>query len=91
MTFGAMPTMTATAVRPSFRAPLALVALAALVACSDLNDTQRRTLTGAGIGTATGALVGSFTGCFGCGAAIGAAAGGTAGFIFDAIEQRQGD
>lgn len=82
--------MTSTLSFSSLRLPLALTAVVALIACSDLNDTQRRTLTGAGIGTATGAVVGSFTGCFGCGAAIGAAAGGTAGFIFDAIEQRQG-
>jgi uncharacterized membrane protein YfcA len=52
--------MTAIAARPTFRLPLALAALVTLVACADLNDTQRRTLTGAGIGTATGAVVGSF-------------------------------
>lgn len=62
----------------------ALVAIFSLGACSNMNHTQQRTLSGAGIGAAGGAAVGAMTGgCVSCGAAIGAAAGAAGGYIYD--------
>ena len=56
-------------------------------ACDNLNDTQKRTLTGAGVGAGTGALIGGVTGggvggALG-GAALGGAVGGGAGYLYD--------
>jgi osmotically inducible lipoprotein OsmB len=52
--------------------------------CDSMNDTQRRTATGAGIGAATGAVVGGATGnsVLG-GAALGGAAGAGGGYLYD--------
>lgn len=53
-------------------------------ACSNMNNTQQRTLSGAGIGAGAGAVGAAMTGgCVSCGAAIGAAAGAGAGYIYD--------
>ncbi|HEY8963299.1 MAG TPA: YMGG-like glycine zipper-containing protein [Alphaproteobacteria bacterium] len=55
-----------------------------LAACSGMNTTEQRTLSGAAIGTGVGAGVAAVTGgCVGCGAAIGAAAGAASGYIYD--------
>jgi hypothetical protein len=56
----------------------------ALSACSDMNKTQQRTLSGAGIGAGVGAVGTVMTGgCVTCGAAVGAAAGAGAGYVYD--------
>ncbi|MBI1326181.1 MAG: hypothetical protein GC136_00890 [Alphaproteobacteria bacterium] len=55
-----------------------------LVACSNMNSTQQRTLSGAGIGAGVGAASAAVTGgCVGCGAAIGAGVGAGAGYLYD--------
>ena len=60
------------------------ITVLSLSACSGMNDTQQRTLSGAGIGAGVGAVGGAVTGgCVSCGAAIGAAAGAAGGYIYD--------
>jgi osmotically inducible lipoprotein OsmB len=56
----------------------------AVAGCEGMNDTQRRTATGAGIGAGTGALIGGATGnsVLG-GAALGGAAGAGGGYLYD--------
>jgi osmotically inducible lipoprotein OsmB len=55
-----------------------------LAACSDMNKTQQRTLSGAGIGAGVGAAGTVMTGgCVSCGAAVGAAVGAGAGYVYD--------
>ena len=63
---------------------MALALTLFLGACSGMNSTQQRTLSGAAIGTGVGAVGTAMTGgCVGCGAAIGAAAGAAGGYIYD--------
>lgn len=70
--------------KKSLNTAVIALGLAALVGCSDMNTTQQRTLSGAGIGAATGAAAGLLTGGHvGTGAAIGAAAGAGAGYLYD--------
>jgi hypothetical protein len=60
-----------------------------LGACSSMSTTEKRTLTGAGIGAAGGALLGELaTGQPLHGAAIGAAAGAVGGWLFDRHEKQ---
>lgn len=67
-----------------FSAAIIAVGMIALVGCSNMNTTQQRTLSGAGIGAATGAAVGAVTGgSIATGAAIGTAAGAAGGYIYD--------
>lgn len=55
-----------------------------LSACADMNRTQQRTLSGAGIGAGVGAAGTVLTGgCVTCGAAVGAAVGAGAGYVYD--------
>lgn len=55
-----------------------------LSACSGMNTTQQRTLSGAGIGAGVGAVSTVMTGgCVSCGAAIGAGVGAAGGYIYD--------
>ena len=55
-----------------------------LSACSSMNDTQQRTLSGAGIGAGVGAASTVMTGgCVTCGAAVGAAVGAGSGYVYD--------
>jgi osmotically inducible lipoprotein OsmB len=71
-------------------APL-LVVFAVLVGACTMNETEQRTVSGAGIGAvvgaAGGALFGAIAGVPGTGAAIGAAVGtaigGAGGYIYD--------
>ena len=73
------------------QSPFTLVSRAGLLAvlitvgaCSNMNSTQQRTLSGAGIGAASGAAIGAMTGgSVAGGAAIGAAAGAAGGYIYD--------
>lgn len=61
-----------------------LALLISVSACSGMNNTQQRTLSGAGIGAAGGAAVGAMTGgSMAGGAAIGAAAGAAGGYLYD--------
>ena len=65
---------------------IAVVALmgVALAGCDNMNDTQQRTLSGAGIGAGVGTVGTVMTGgCVTCGAAIGAAVGAGGGYIYD--------
>jgi osmotically inducible lipoprotein OsmB len=53
-----------------------------LSACTNMNNTQQRTLSGAAIGAGVGTVGTVMTGgCVTCGAAIGAAVGAGAGYI----------
>jgi len=74
-----------------------LIAFAIILGGCTMNETEQRTVSGAGIGAAggaaLGAIVGAFAGAPGAGAAIGAAAGtavgaGT-GYIVDQRAKRQ--
>lgn len=65
-----------------------IACLLMLSACSGMNKTQQRTLSGAGIGAGVGVVGTAVTGgCISCGAAIGAAAGAGAGYIYDKTER----
>ncbi|MXP65743.1 hypothetical protein E0493_20545 [Roseomonas sp. M0104] len=55
--------------------------------CSEMSDTSRRTLSGAGAGAAGGAVIGSLTGDFGWGALIGAGVGAAGGYLYDQHKQ----
>jgi uncharacterized membrane protein len=66
------------------RISLAVVIALVLGACSDMSTTEKRTMTGAGIGAASGALIGELaTGQPLHGAAIGATAGAVGGWLYD--------
>ena len=54
-----------------------------LAACSDMSQTQQRTLSGTAGGPAGGALVGAIAGNAGMGAAIGAGVGLAGGMLYD--------
>jgi len=67
-----------------------LVALIGVGACSDMNPTEQRVLSGAAIGTAVGAAGTVMTGgCVACGAAIGGAVGAGTGFLVDRIKENR--
>lgn len=65
-----------------------LVALLGMAACSDMNTTQQRTLSGgaigAGVGTAGTLLTG---GCVWCGALVGGAVGSGGGYLYDQVKK----
>lgn len=71
------------------RNPVLAVALAlGLAACSGMNSTQQRTLSGGAIGAGVGAVGTVVTGgCVTCGAAIGAGVGAAGGYIYDQVEK----
>lgn len=52
-----------------------------LAACSNMNDSQQRTLSGGALGAAGGAVVGALTGSWVTGALIGGAGGAAVGAI----------
>ncbi len=59
-----------------------------LGACSGMNDTQQRTLSGGAIGAGVGAVGTVVTGgCVACGAAVGGAVGAAGGYIYDQVEK----
>jgi ABC-type dipeptide/oligopeptide/nickel transport system permease subunit len=60
-----------------------------LAACSGINSTQQRILSGGAIGLATGAGIGAVAGGLGVatGAAIGAAAGAAGGLLVDSVSE----
>jgi hypothetical protein len=60
-----------------------LAATALLAGCSNMSNTQQRTLSGAAIGTAGGAALGAIGGNALLGAGAGAAAGALGGYVYD--------
>ena len=69
---------------------LAVLAVAVgLSGCAGMNDTQRSTATGAGIGALGGAAIGSLSGNAGWGALIGAGVGAAGGYVYDQSQQNQ--
>jgi hypothetical protein len=59
-------------------------------ACSDMNTTQQRTLSGAAIGAGVGAVGTSMTGgCVSCGTAIGAGVGAATGYLYDQSQKKR--
>jgi predicted Zn-dependent protease len=83
-----MPARTADRRTPRL-ATLALLAGVLLAGCADMDDTTRRTVSGAGIGAAGGALIGSLSGDAGWGALIGAGAGAAGGYLYDRSRQNE--
>lgn len=80
--------MTRALVYPS-RLLLAALCAASLGACSDMNSTQQRTLSGGAAGAAIGAVGTVMTGgCVACGAAIGGAVGAGAGYVYDKVKDK---
>ncbi len=64
------------------------VATLSLGACSNLNTTQQRTLSGGAIGAGTGAVVTAVSGgCVSCGAVVGGAVGAAGGLIYDQMNK----
>lgn len=72
----------------SIFATTALVGAFAVAGCAGMSDTQQRTLSGAGIGTAVGAGVGAITGEWAW-AAGGAAIGAASGYLYDQQKKKE--
>ena len=67
-----------------------LTAVMLVTGCANMNDTQRRTATGAGVGALGGAAVGAMTGGHaGTGAVIGAGVGALGTYIWSQHMERQ--
>lgn len=63
-----------------------------LGACSGMNSTQQRTLSGGAIGAGIGAAGTVITGgCVTCGTAIGAGVGAAGGYVYDLMEKGKGN
>lgn len=60
-----------------------VIAMASLVGCSNMNDTEQRVLSGAAIGAVGGAAIGAISNSAGAGALIGAGVGALGGYIYD--------
>lgn len=71
-----------------FRIAAVLLLGAGLTGCAGMNETQRGTATGAGIGALGGAALGSLSGNAGWGALIGAGVGGVSGYAISNSRQR---
>jgi len=69
-------------------AAAALVGAVSVAGCAGMSDTQQRTLSGAGSGTAVGAGVGALPGDWAW-AAGGAAIGAASGFLVDQQRKRE--
>lgn len=68
--------------------PLALLGAIGLGACSNMNDTQQRTLTGGAGGAVAGTVIGAAAGgCIWCGTLVGGAIGAGAGYIYDQVKK----
>jgi osmotically inducible lipoprotein OsmB len=68
-----------------------LASTALIAGCSDMSETQQRTVSGAGIGAAGGAALGAIGGNPLLGASVGAAAGAGAGYVYDQNQKANGD
>jgi osmotically inducible lipoprotein OsmB len=72
----------------SILVPVLAVALLGTSACSNMNSTEQRALSGGAIGAASGTVITAITGgCIWCGAAIGGAVGAGAGFVYDQVKK----
>lgn len=75
------------------RKPVLLLGAAVMVlatGCANMDDTQRRTATGAGVGALAGAVIGSATGgSAGTGAVVGAGVGALGTYIWSQNMERQ--
>lgn len=72
----------------SLTLPAIVIAGLTLSACSGMNDTEQRVLSGGAIGAGVGAAGTALTGgCVACGAAIGGAVGAGAGYLYDQSEK----
>ena len=70
----------------------AAIGFVLVAGCTNMNDTQQRTLSGAAIGSGVGVAGTALTGgCVSCGAAVGAAAGAAGGYIYDRTEKNKGN
>ncbi len=70
--------------RQTITAALLALSLGAVGACSGMNSTQQRTLSGGAGGAAAGAAVGALTGgSAATGAIIGGALGAGGGYLYD--------
>ena len=68
--------------------PLAALALLGTAACSNMNDTQQRTLSGGAIGAGVGTVGAAITGgCIWCGTLIGGAVGAGSGYVYDQVKK----
>lgn len=68
--------------------PMAALALLTTAACSNMNDTEQRTLSGAAVGAGVGAVGTALTGgCVWCGTLIGGAVGSGAGYLYDQVKK----
>ena len=64
----------------------AAAAAIVITGCANMDDTQRRTATGAGVGALAGAVIGSATGgSAGTGAVVGAGVGALGTYIWSRI------
>jgi hypothetical protein len=67
---------------------MATVAALSLGACTNMNNTQQRALSGAAIGAGAGAVGTAVTGgCVSCGAVVGGAVGAGAGLVYDEMQK----
>jgi osmotically inducible lipoprotein OsmB len=66
---------------------IAIVLTLGLTGCSNMSNTEQRTLSGGAIGAAGGAVIGALSGCPWCGAAIGGAVGAGAGYAYDQVKK----
>jgi osmotically inducible lipoprotein OsmB len=72
--------------------PVAALALLGTAACSNMDNTQQRVISGGAIGTGVGVVGTVLTGgCVWCGAVIGGAVGAGAGYIYDQTEKSHGN
>jgi len=68
--------------------PVAALTLLGTAACSNMNDTQQRTLAGGAGGAVVGTVIGAAAGgCIWCGTLIGGAVGAGAGYIYDQVKK----
>ncbi|MCP4330153.1 MAG: hypothetical protein GY791_17150 [Alphaproteobacteria bacterium] len=69
---------------------LAVSGALAVSACSGLDTTQQRTLTGTAGGAAIGAVAGAIGGNMALGGLVGAGAGALGGYVYDQHEKANG-
>lgn len=69
---------------------LLVVGCLSLTACSNMDATQQRVLSGGALGAAGGAVLGAIGGNAALGAAAGAGAGLVGGYLYDQNQKSQG-
>jgi hypothetical protein len=76
----------------NIRLIVAGVVMLGLSACSNMNSTEQRMLSGGAAGAVVGTVGTVMTGgCVACGAAIGGAVGTGAGYLIDQAEKDKGN